>query len=101
MKMVIGDSRFHIDAPARNAANLNRADILVRKTSQAMASLCKSDAYLMVLRRNGDGGGVGITQTPWVPSNMPSQYRKDNVWEDYDFPSLQLNDRVSKYTVST
>ncbi len=96
MKRVMDNPVFDIASSARNAGNLSRKDIYIRKLSQALASVCKNDAYLMVLKRNGDGGGVGIHQTPWVHPKMPSRYMKDNVWEDHELPSLQLNDRVPR-----
>ncbi len=86
--------RTHLTRTARNAVNMNREDIYIRKLSQAFASVCEGDAYLMVLKRNGQGGGVGVFQTPWVADDKDPSDIRDNVWEDYEFPSLQLNMRV-------
>ena len=96
IERVIGESRFRIGDNAENAAHLTRANIYVRKLSQAFASVCTGNAFVMVLQRYGKGGGVGAYQTPWAPSTRPVESRQDNVWENDEFPALQLNDKIER-----
>lgn len=92
---VIGHARFSMTDKTRNGMNLNRQNIFVRKLSQAFASICKNDAFLMITKRDGKGSGVRAYQTPWV-DGKPEQDRQDNVWENDEFPALQLNDKINR-----
>ncbi len=97
IKQVIGQERFRItDTTSKNAAHLNRQNIYVRKLSQVFASVCTENAFVMVLKRNGKSGGVGAYQTPWVNLAKPVGDRHDNVWENDEFPPLQLNDKIKR-----
>lgn len=78
-----------------NDQNLNRQNIFVRKLSQAFASVCYDQAYLMVLKYQGRG--VGIYQEAVEPPNKPTQDIKDNVWQNDEFPQLTQNDKICRY----
>ena len=93
---VIGQERFRVTDGTRNGMRLNRQNIFVRKLSQAFASVCKGNAFLMVAQRNGKGGGVGANQTSWVDPDKPAQNNQDNVWENDEFPALQRNDKIDR-----
>ena len=63
--------------------------VLTSRYSQAMALASRGTSYVVVSKRNGDGGGVGAYQLPSNP-NPP------NVWRTYEFPTLQnRNDDVT------
>jgi len=70
---VIGQPRFRVIDQTQNAAHLNRQKIYVRKLSQAFASVCKGNAFLMVAKHNGIGGGVGAYQNPWDGSQKKAR----------------------------
>lgn len=101
MKRVLGVGTrdfdpFGLRDMTQNAFNLNRHDIWVRKLSQAFASVCGGDTFLMVDIYNGKEGGLGIYQNPLPDDDVPLKYRKEQVWRSHEFPTLRHNDRVPK-----
>ena len=85
-----------------NSGNLNRREIWNRKLAQAFASVCSDEAYLLVQRYRGAGGGVGIYQIPKDRDNTPPWDVKDNVWVKDEFPALTMNNKINKiFSVDT
>ena len=103
VKDVVNDARFGDIGEKKlftkllvNSANLNRANIFVRKLSQAFASVCSDEAYLTILQYKGKGGGIGIYQNPWVRPDKSARGIKDNVWMKDGFPSLTQNNKINR-----
>ena len=100
---VLGVKKFHLIDATRNDQNLNRRNIYVRKLAQAFASVCgNTQAFLLVKHYQGQGGGVGVYQTPWDPPTKHPIDIQDNVWLNDEFPSLQNNNKIiTVYSVDT
>ena len=63
--------------------------VLTARYSQAMALASRGTSYIVVSKRNGDGGGEGAYQ-------LPTTTTPPNVWRTYEFPTLQnRNDDVT------
>ena len=79
------------DAPKFHLDQAERTTILVARYAEAMATVSTGEAFIVVLKYNGDGGGQGAYQLPKDTSNP-------NVWRTYEFPTLQRNPAITKVT---
>ena len=68
--------------PVLSNEGANKHPEFTNRYSQAMALAARGTVYVVVLQRNGEGGGIGAYQLP----NKPSP---PNVWRTYEFPAIQ------------
>ena len=76
-------TRFQLD-------DTQRQQVFVARYSTALAQAATgSQAYIVVARYNGDGGGAGAYQ-------LPTDQTKPNQWRMYEFPTLQRNTNIQR-----